>query len=603
MTTLVHKIAHWAATRPDQPAIHTKKNGAWVTHTWKDYLRDIRRTAKGLIALGLQPGKAVAMVGKNRSEWVISQFGVMAAGGVPAPIYTTNTKDQTAYIVKQSRSMFVVCDDREQLDKLAAARGEGLFEVEKIITMDDLGDHGPGVITLDALMKLGDAAGDAELDGRMAGLGPDQLGLLIYTSGTTGFPKGAEITHRGMTFGGAAMWSLAPERAQQQQITLSYLPLCHVAEQLVTNFVGLEVGSEVYFCDDLKKVKDLLPEVRPTVFLGVPRVWEKVEAGLRQRLAGTKGLKAKIASWARTVELEAFKRSVEINADVDSFRRRIAQKLFVSKVKGALGLDRMWLACSGAAPIATSTLEFFASLGIVIHEGFGMTETTGLATVSRLYRPVFGAVGSPLPGVDVKIAGDGEILLRGANMTKGYFEKPEETAALYTEDGWMKSGDLGKLEGGLLTITGRKKELIKTAGGKYVAPAEVEQHLAGIPGVGQTVVIGDRRPFLVLLLALDPEGFGALADAAGTAKGTIRELSENEQVRTFIARWIDEKCNAKLARYQTVKTFAIAPEPFSVDGGEVTPTMKLKRKVIEEKYAALLDALYAKAQTGHSEAA
>jgi long-chain acyl-CoA synthetase len=326
----------------------------------------------------------------------------------------------------------------------------------------------------------------------------------------------------------------------------------------------------------------------------VPRVWEKFEAALTTNLLSATGIKAKLAAWARRVELDSFKRSVETGKDVDTLQRRLANKLVISKIKRAIGLDQLVGAGSGAAPAAQSTLEFFASIGVPIHEGFGMTETTGMATAQPLGRPRFGTVGKALPGVEIRLADDGEILLRGLNMVSGYLYMPEKSKELWTDDGWLRTGDLGAIDDdGFLSITGRKKDLLITAGGKNVAPSEMENHLQGIPGVGQAVVVGDRQPYLCAILALEEEALPDLCRAAGIPVAPLAEIATNEEVRAFLTDRVESDCNSKVARYQTIKKFEVLPHMLSVEGGELTPTMKVKRNVINEKYKAIIDGMYA----------
>jgi long-subunit acyl-CoA synthetase (AMP-forming) len=331
-------------------------------------------------------------------------------------------------------------------------------------------------------------------------------------------------------------------------------------------------------------------------------VWEKFEAALGANLSAATGVKARLATWARRVELESAKRSMETGKEVNTLQRRLANKLVISKIKGAIGLDELIGAGSGAAPAALSTLEFFASIGVLIHEGFGMTETTGMATANPLGRARFGSVGQALPGVEIRIADDGEILLRGPNMVSGYLYMPEESAALHTDDGWMRTGDLGALDSdGFLSITGRKKDLLITAGGKNVAPAEMENHLQGIPGIGQAVVVGDRQPYLCAILALEEEALPDLCQLAGVPVAPLAEIASNEKVRAFLADRVESDCNSKVARYQTIKKFEVLPHMLSVEGGELTPTMKVKRNVINEKYKAIIDGMYASGTARSSE--
>jgi long-subunit acyl-CoA synthetase (AMP-forming) len=590
------QIAKFAKERADRKAlVEMGADGKWVSTTWSEYWDAVRGLAKALIALGVQPGDGVALIGNNRRDWVISQMGISAAAAVPAPIYATNTVEQVAYIVQHCGAKVAICDNQAQLDKYLAALDQGLIDVEHIITMDAPQSERAIVSSLSDVIAKGSAEPDDELERRMAAAKPDDLALLIYTSGTTGVPKGAMCTHRGIAAMGESVVKTYPEYEDiDDGRYVSYLPLCHVAEQVFTNFVGLRVASVTYFCADLAKIKDHLVAARPHLFFAVPRVWEKFEAALTANLLSATGVKAKLTAWARHVELESFHKSVQTGKEVDTFQRRLANKLVISKIKSAIGLDQLLGAGSGAAPAADSTLEFFASIGIPIYEGFGMTETTGMATANPLGRPRFGTVGQPMPGVEVRIADDGEILLRGENMVSGYLHMPEQSAELWTEDGWMRTGDLGELsDDGFLTITGRKKDLLITAGGKNVAPAEMENHLQGIPGVGQAVVVGDRQPYLCALIALEEEALPDLCQAAGVEPASLAELAANAKVRAFLADRIESDCNAKVARYQTIKKFEVLPHMLSVEGGELTPTMKVKRNVINDKYKGLIDRMYA----------
>ena len=593
--TLPGQIAHWANEKPNRKAIHEMDaDGNWHSTTWSEYWQTVRDTAKGLITLGLKPGDGVALVGDNRRDWVISQFGITAAGGVPAPIYTTNTIDQVAYIVKNCGARIAVCDGKEQLNKYLTAIDRGSMTLDHIVTMDPIQSGRDLVISLADVIARGRAEPDTELDRRLDAVKPEDTGLLIYTSGTTGVPKGAMYSHRGMDAISKSVVETYPELSEKDPSRyISYLPLCHAAEQAFTNFLGLRAGTEIYFCPDITKIKDYLAAARPHLFFAVPRVWEKFEAALVGNLSQATGLKAKLADWARKVEFESFEKGLRNGHAVNSFRRRLANKLVISKIKTALGLDQMIAAGSGAAPIAQSTLEFFASIGIPIHEGYGMTETTAMATGQPLNRPRFGTVGQALPGVEVRIAEDGEILLRGENMISGYLKLPDESAELYTDDGWLRTGDLGTLDNdGFLRITGRKKDLLITAGGKNVAPAEMENHLQGIPGVGQAVVVGDRQPYLCALLVLDEEALPDLCKEAGVPLASLSEVAKDPRIRTFLETRVESDCNRKVARYQTIKKFEIVPQAFSVEGGELTPTMKVKRNVVNEKYAAIIDAMY-----------
>ena len=592
--TMLSRIEGWAKSHPSDAALHDHRaDGSWATINWAEYWASVRRVGKGFMALGLQPQDCVAVVGANRSDWVICQHGINAARGIPAPLYTTLLPEQMAYIIGNAESKIVICDDQTQLDKYLSIAG-GDSPIEHIVTMDDLGSTDPRVISLAALMAKGDSVPDAELDAGLDAVAMDDVVLLIYTSGTTGLPKGAMLTHRGVELIATAVVDVFPTLLDTKQRAVSYLPLCHAAEQGVTNFAGLMTRAETYFCADLTQIKDYLIEARPTFFLAVPRVWEKFEAALRGKLAEATGIKAKLASWARQTELDAFKQEMATGQPATSFSRTLANKLVISKIKEALGLDQLLVALSGAAPISVSTLEFFASIGVAISEGYGMTETTAFASVQPPGRLRFGTIGKPLSGVEAMIADDGEIMLKGLNMVKGYHRLPERTAELYDDQGWMHTGDLGAIDqDGYISITGRKKDIIITAGGKNVAPAEMEGYLQSIAGVGQAVVVGDRQPYLAALIVLDPEALPELEVASQIRDLTdVATAARNPEVQRYIEEELQHVCNAKVARYQTIKKIQILPTVFSVDGGELTPTLKVKRNIVNEKYATEIAAFY-----------
>jgi long-subunit acyl-CoA synthetase (AMP-forming) len=598
--TLVHRLADWAERQADAPAIHEKKDdGSWRTYTWAEYWTAVRDTAKGLIALGHEVGDCVALVGGSRCGWVISQFAIQAARGVPAPIYTNNTVEQTAYIAQHARTKIAIADTAEQLCKYQAGIEQGLMSAEHLILMDEPADDDDRVMSLEQLQALGREQGDAELEKRIGEITTDETALLIYTSGTTGLPKGVQLSHLNMTSMTEGMLErfhvFRPETPGSAPFRIvSYLPLCHIAEQIATNFIQLATGGQAFFCSDMTQIKDYLTEVHPTVFLGVPRVWEKFQGVLESRFAEASGLKRKLASWARKTELACFETEVASGQPCSSLSRTLAQKLVISKIHAGLGLDKLVLAATGAAPISRGTLDFFASIGIVIYEVYGMSETTGVVTCSKYGDPHLGTVGRAVLGVEVKTAEDGEIIAKGPTMTKGYLHDPEKTAELISPDGWVRTGDLGVIdEDGYLRITGRKKDILVTAGGKNVAPAEMEAYINQIPGVGQVVVVGDKQPYLTALITLDPEALDVLCDDAGIDTRSLAEVAKNERVQSFLSARVESECNSKVARHQTIKKIRVLPVELTVDGGEMTPTMKVKRNVVVEKYKDEIAALYA----------
>ena len=586
--SLVHQLHAHAASTPDEPALFDKIDGRWDALTWSGYLEAAREVAAGLLDLGVEPGQTVVLMGPNRRDWALAQLGTWMMGGLVCPIYATSTDEQAQYIAEHAEAVVAFGGDAASMTKLDAIRGE------RLATLVAMSGAGGGALSIDALRARGRSRGFAEVDARLDAIDRDTLALLIYTSGTTGKPKGVMLDHGNMLAVSEGVYEANPELQglEDGYVLLSYLPLSHVAEQMFTFMSHMQVGGQVYFCPELEQLKDYLAEVRPTIFVAVPRVWEKFQAALEARLSSATGLKKHLAQWALATEKRAALADIGKGTRSESMMRGLARKLVVDKIKQALGLDRVAMTASGAAPIANHTLEFFASLGIIIQEGFGMTETAGAISSNPARSPRFGSVGQAIPGVEMTIGSDGEILLRGRAMTRGYFKQPEATAELVDEQGWLHTGDLGRIdEQGFLRITGRKKEILITAGGKNVAPVEIEARLNAIPGVAQSVVLGDRAPYLVALLVLDHEALPELNESLGLGSTSPADVAGDPKLLAHLQAGVDE-VNAGLARYQTVKRFEVLYEEFSVEGGELTPTMKLKRPVIARKYDDRVKALY-----------
>jgi long-subunit acyl-CoA synthetase (AMP-forming) len=560
-------------------ALRQKASGAWRETSWSDYARDVRRAARGLMHLGVTAGGRIAIVGPNRPEWVIGALGAMAAGAAPAGIYTTSTPDQMAYIAAHAEAPVVIVHDHKQLAKFRAQKAQ-LPLVKHYVLMSGE-PQAADELTFAQLLALADKVPEAELDTRLKAIKPDDVATLIYTSGTTGTPKAVMITHGNVAFAGEANVQFI--RATAEDHLLSYLPLSHIAEQALTVFGPATAGYSVSFCDSLEQLGEYLRDVRPTLFFGVPRVWEKMQAKMIEAGKQNSGLKKKIAAWARGVGLRnGYARQ---NGGGAPAFYGLANKLVFSKVRERLGFDRLRFAACGAAPVAKSTLEFFLSLDLPIYEVYGMSEVTGAATLSSPGMHRTGTVGKVVPGTELKIAEDGEILMRGPLVCKGYLKDEAATREAIDADGWLHSGDVGEFDAeGFLRITDRKKDLFKTAGGKYIAPQTLEALLKGIPGVGQAVVVGEGKKFAVALLTLDPEACATLGKSAAelAADGaTVSRLQEAVQ-----------QVNAGLAPYETIKKIKVLPTEFTVESGELTPTLKLKRKVVSQRYAKEIEALY-----------
>ncbi|MBL8920101.1 MAG: long-chain fatty acid--CoA ligase [Myxococcaceae bacterium] len=586
-TTTIEQYFATASRRGTRTAFRWHEGGSWRESTWEANARTVRRIARALIALGLQPKGCLVVLAPNRPEWVLAAFGAQAAGGVPVGIYTTSTAEQCAYIVGHSEAKVAVVHDRALAAKLLSQKA-ALPALETIVLMSGA-TEGPGVLSWADFLAKGDATPEAEVDARRNSLQRDDTATLIYTSGTTGTPKAAMLSHANVLDGLVAI-SAAFGLSDDGETVVSYLPFSHIAEQIVSLWGHGKLGTLTGFCEDLEQLGDALREIRPTVFFAVPRVWEKMQAKMVAAGAQNPWLRKKIAAWARGVGLRANLARIEGRPLPGGYG--LASKLVFSKVRERLGLDRCRLAVSGAAALPRATLDFFLSLDVPILELYGMTEGLGVATTNTptAFRP--GTTGKSLAGYQLELAADGEILMKGPHVFKGYFKDPVMTAEALDADGWLHSGDIGELDAdGFLRITDRKKELFKTAGGKYIAPQHLEGLLKGIPGIGQAVVVGgDDRKYVAALLTLDPESAPRLASTLG-APAELAALSAHPGFVAHVQRELD-RINEKLARYESIKRFKLLPRELSVDGGELTPTLKLKRKVIAQKYAADIEALF-----------
>jgi len=569
-----------------QPALFFKVNNSWESTTWEEYYDQILVTARAFIGLGLEKGDAVTIIGSNCPQWLISDYGAIFAGGVPVGIYATNSPEQCHYIAEHSEASIAVVENEEQLAKFMEIRGN-LPKLKAIVMMNG-SDADENVISWKDLPGIAEKVSQSQLQERIDAQSPDDLCSLIYTSGTTGNPKGVMLSHDNITWTSKQLAENV--KLTNKDIAVSYLPLSHIAEQAVSLHGPAAIGLQVYFAESLDALADNLVEVRPTFFLGVPRVWEKIQAKMMAVGAQNSPLKKKIAAWARKKGLEGG--YADQNGEPKPFLYGLANKLVFSKAREKLGLDRSTLQVSAAAPISMDTLEFFLSLGIPITEVYGMSESTGPGTVSTPDNYETGSAGPAMIGTEVKIADDGEVLMRGRHVFMGYYKNEEETKKTIDTDNWLHSGDIGEIDAkGFLKITDRKKELIITAGGENIAPQLLEGKLKAIPVISQTTVIGDRRKYLTALITLDPEKVGDEAAAIGSSAKNAAEAAKCDIFVKHLQGLIDE-VNKTLARVQTIKKFTIAPDEFSVEGGELTPTMKLKRRIIYDKYSDDIERMY-----------
>jgi len=595
-------LARNAETYPDHPALSWEEGGRWRTLTWRQYRDQVAAAAMGLRSIGIARGDFVAIMTKNRPEHVITDLGAVHAGATPVSLYNTLAPKQIQYIADHCNAKVAVLEGREFMERWEKVKAD-LPALERVILLSDA-EELPGydwVLSWADLLARGTAALDAPGGGESfealrRDVKPEDLATLVYTSGTTGPPKGVMITQRNV------VWTVnSLDRTIQYPAGLkgiSYLPLAHIAERAATHYVGMAKVGHIHFCPDVLRVFEVVPQVRPHAFVGVPRVWEKVQAGVMAKLAAEEDArKRKIALAA----IEAGRLGAKLEAEGSpvplglKLKRALFDKLVYSKIRHAIGLDRSMVRVTAAAPISTDTLQFFAGIGLPLAEVYGMTEDTGPATANPPDRIRLGTVGLALPGVEVKLGDEGEILVRGGNVCPGYYKDPEKSAETFDTDGWLHTGDIGTIDAdGYVRIIDRKKELIITAGGKNISPANLERLFKQHPLIGQACVVGDRRPYVSALVVLDAEVAPGWASSNGLTFSTIAEFSREPRVHAEIQKAVDD-ANQHVSQVEKIKRFTILPTEWTVDSEELTPTLKLKRRVIHEKYAEEIEALYAQA--------
>src|SRR5438874_853836 len=579
----------------DRPAQSFKQGAAWKTLTWREVGDIVREAALGLIALGRQKGERVALLSGSRAEWVQADFAIFSAGCVTVPVYPTYPPDLIAYVVNDSEAKTLIVEDATQLAKALEVRDKmpGLEQIV-VVTGYDAPQPPKTVMTWETLRRRGrdgEAAHKSTLAERVATTRAEDLATIVYTSGTTGPPKGVMQTHGNHIAAVGASKQATP--VAEGWVHLLFLPLAHSFARL-ESFLGVAHGLTTAFAENLDKVGENLREVRPHFICSVPRVFEKVYAKILSGVEAGSPVKRKIFHWAVGVGRDVSRhqqRAQPVPSSLE-WRRKLAHKLVFSKLHAALGGRLEW-AVSGGAPLSRDIAEFFHAAGILILEGYGLTETCPVLTFNRPGRFKFGSVGQALPGVELKIAPDGEILARGGNVaTRGYFKQPEASREVFEPEGWFHTGDIGRIDDdGFLFITDRKKDLIVTAGGMNIAPQNIENLLKADPFLSQAMVYGDRRPYPVALITLNPDELKKFAQEQGIIASDPAVLVKHPKVVERVERTVEEK-NSKLQSYAKIKKFRVLPDDFTQDGGELTPTLKVKRKVVIQKYSRELEDLY-----------
>jgi len=577
----------------DNEALKWKDGDDWESRTWGQFGEKVRDLAKGLIALGLQPGEFVNLIGSNLPQYSVSDFGVLQAGGIPVSLYNTLAPEQVSYIVQHCDAKYVICENRDYFETFLKIQNE-IPNVRKVILWSDAEEFADNewVVSFDSVVEQGREQDDAEIEQRLKAIDPEDLVTLIYTSGTTGPPKGVMVTHRNVCWTLESLLRAQPLEPGQRQI--SYLPMAHIAERMVGHYIPLRLGSTIHYCPNPRDVASYLAAVRPTFFFGVPRIWEKLYQGLQNAINNNPDEgQRKAAQDAVAARLELIQLENEGKPVPDDVRERAdAAKPIVDFIKQLVGLDQVGNAGTGAAPIAKDILEFFWALDVPLYEVYGQSEDTGPTSWNTPDQHRIGTVGPSLPGVEVKLADDGELLVRGGNVTQGYYKEPDLTAETFDADGWLHSGDVAEFHDGFIKIVDRKKEILITAGGKNIAPSNVENLLKQHPLVGQACLIADQRPFTTALIALDADDAAAWGKAHDKPTD-VASISQDPEVIADIDKHVKEM-NKRLHNQEQVKKFTVLPTDWSVDSGEVTPTLKMKRKVVNQKYEAEIESMYAK---------
>ena len=617
-STIIERFHERIAEHPDRVALRYKDSGQWKDITWRGYGDTVKKTAKSLLSLGYQHGDKISLLSANRPEWHIVDVASMALGGATAAVYTTNSPDQVAYIVDHSDSKVAFVDTTEQLEKILKVRSD-VPNLQKVVVFSGYqGDADKDlVMTWEDFLALGSDTPDSAYDEATAKVKPEDLATFVYTSGTTGPPKAVMLTHANIWWTATHSEQHIPIASADNARALSYLPLSHIAERMISHLLQIYYGTQTWFGESIDTLLVDLNECKPTYFFGVPRVWEKFYAGVQAKMAAADpdDRKTKLARKAimlgreiTVAEQEAVKRGGKLaDAKVPlgkKLQHAALDKLVLAKIRAAFGLDECELALSAAAPLNPDLIWFFHSIGIKITEGYGQSEDNGPTTWNPPDAIQIGTVGTPLPGLECKIAEDGEILARGGNIMKGYYKDEKATSETVDSEGWLHSGDVGEFDQfNYLKITDRKKDLIITAGGKNIAPQELENRLKSkAPIVSQVVVIGDRRPFLTCLLTLDEEKAPAWAKEQGI-EGGLAEIAGHERTLKELEGAINE-LNKGLAKVEGIKKFRVLERDFLQEENEITPTMKVKRKTINESYVDAIEDMYDKeSPTGASVAA
>jgi long-chain acyl-CoA synthetase len=603
--TIASRVRARAERSPHGIAMREKDFGIWQEVTWASYWDTVELVGHALLALGIEPGDRVAIHADNRREWLYSDVGIVSVRAVTVGLYPTNPPPEVGYLLAHCGAKVLIAENQEQLDKALAVRSD-CPDLAHIVYLEPRGIRGhytaDGLLGWDEFLELGRQHRDAHPDAvaqRMAAATDDDIATLIYTSGTTGKPKGAMLSVRNVNFaigvlvdsGGFTSPAPGPD-----DLLVSYLPLCHVAERIFTVWFNAAAGVQINFAESIVTVQQNLREVQPTILFGVPRIWERILAGVQIRLASASWLKRVNARYWLNVADSIGTTLVRTGGNhtvATRLKYAIGWLFFYRALRERIGVRRVRFAASGAAPIAPDVLKFFMGIGVPMHEVYGMTENSAVATGNRPGRIKLGTVGEPQIGVQLRIAEDGEIQTKHDGVFVGYFRDPEATARTMTADGWLKTGDIGEfVDGTHVKITDRAKDIIITSGGKNVAPSEIENALKASPYIKEVIVIGDRRAYLTALIGIELETVSEWAQRRGIAYTTYRDLSEKPEVVALVQDLVDQ-ANQRYASAEQIKKFRLLPKELDHEDGELTATQKVKRSAIGDRFGGLVEQMYA----------